>query len=153
MLLSEILSSTIAISNNSHFWHCKTKQNLTILKMPLSHSLESSLNLLLSMLQDSLHLYIKKANTRQQVSKIQKAESELFNTSEWQELSKIIYKDIILLYKTAIRACVNQPMYCYFWGGGGSFWIFPFFHSSLSSIPFIFDWKKCFCSQITFSLK
>jgi len=90
----------------------KKEQNLSIFTISLSHSLERTLNPSSSVVQVGLHLYINKANTGQQISKTEKAETELFNTTELKDMNKIIYLGKChFSVQTVITAWVNQPIY------------------------------------------
>lgn len=113
----------------------KKKKNLSIFTMSLSHSLEWTLNPT-SVVQVSLHLYIKRANTKQQISKIWKGQTEQFNATELKEVNKIIYLEKYhFAVQTIITVCVNQPMYCFFF-------LFFFSPCVLSCVSYILKWKN-----------
>lgn len=112
----------------------KKKQILSIFTMSLSCSLEWTLKPSYSVAQVSLYLYIKRANTWQQISKIWKAETELFNLTELEVNRIICLGKSHFAVQTVITACVNQPMYCFF--------LSFFFSHVLSCVSFIFKWKN-----------
>lgn len=118
----------------------KKKQILSIFTMSLSCSLEWTLKPSYSVAQVSLYLYIKRTNTWQQISKIWKAETELFNMTEL-EVNKIIclWKSHFAV-QTVITACVNQPMYCFFSFFFFSLMFYLVFLSSLNKRISFFLW-------------